>query len=59
MEQFLVIMCYNSGSVCYTSIAKGLTSEEVEEIIVELEFNLDEVYYMTTDKLEINQINRP
>ncbi len=55
MEQYLVIMSYNKGKIFHTKIPKGLTSEEIEEAIVELEFNLDEVHYMTTDQLVISQ----
>lgn len=52
----LVIMNYNAGNVEYLDVPKGITSEEAEDTIVFLGFNLDEVHYMITDNFSVTQI---
>jgi hypothetical protein len=58
MTAFLIIMNYNAGSVEYTDVPKGISSEEAESIIIDHGYNLDEVHYMIADKLEITQLEK-
>jgi hypothetical protein len=55
----LVVMNYNAGSVEFTDVPKGITSEEAEDTLVFLGYNLDEVHYMITDNFTVNQIDKP
>lgn len=57
-KSILVLLNYNAGSVEYTDVPKGITSEEAEAFIVDHGYNLDEVHYMITDNLEINTIEK-
>jgi hypothetical protein len=54
----LVVMNYNAGNVEFTDVPKGITSEEVEDTLVFLGYNLDEVHYMITDNFIVNQIQK-